>query len=187
MLDPESDWVDAFSKLKPQSTAVQGIMQLADVIEKLTNKVEPNLPGATVSPGIFTWNKAVFVAQALALVPTPGPTWIPVLASAWSAACTASIIKPGMVSAPSIWQVSTVDTLTLPLAAATIPTIAAGQGILSGLLQLVPLDMQSKPDMAPGDMGKAFRTATLGFVFTLIGISGTPISPVPTPIPAPAQ
>lgn len=188
MLDPESAWIDKFKKMKPADTPIQGIQQLADTIEGLINKVEPNLPGATISPGIFTWNKPIFIAQALALAPTPGPTWIPTLASAWTAACSASIIKPGTVNDPSLWQVSTVDTLTLPVAAATITTISAAQAVLSGLLQLVPVAMAAnQPGKAPENMAKAFRAATLTFMFTLIGIAGTPISPVPTPVPVPAQ
>ena len=187
MLDPDSTWADEFKKMKPQKTSIQGVMQLADTIEKLINKVEPNMPGAAVSPGFFKWNKAIFIAQASALVPTPGPSWIPILTGAWTAACSASVITPGLVSNPSVWQVSSVDALTLPIGAATIPTISLGQGIMSALLQLVPLDMQTKPEKAPEDMAKAIRAGVLAFVFTLIGISGTVLSPVPTPIPAPAH
>lgn len=187
VLDPESTWIDKFKALKPQNTAVQGIQQLADTIEALINKVEPNLPGATVQSGIFQWNKAAFIAQALSLTPSPGQTWIPILAGAWTAGCSAAVITPGLVTDATLWAVSTSDTLTLPSAAATIPTISAGSSILQALLQAVPASIASTPEKAPENMAKAFRAATLAFVFTLIGIAGTPISPVPTPVPAPAQ
>lgn len=186
MLDPEGTWIDEFKKLKPATSIVEGIQNLADVIEKLTNKVDPLLPGATIAPGIFQWNKPLFVVQALALVPTPGPTWIPQLAAAWAAACTAGIITPGLVTDP-IWTVSSVDTLTVPSAAATIPTIAAGQAAIAGILSACPPLMSTNPAQSPETMAKAFRAGVLAFTFILIGIAGTPISPVPTPIPAGAQ
>lgn len=187
MLDPESAWVDEFKKLKPEDVSIKGIMNLADAIEKLTNKVEPNVPGGTASPGVFKWNKAIFIAQASALVPTPAPDWTAKLAGAWSAACTAGIITPGLVSAPSLWTVSSVDINTLPTAAATIPTIAAGQAIMLGMLASVPASMSSAPEKAPETIAKAFRSAVMAFTFTLIGISGSPASPVPLPVVAPAK
>lgn len=187
MLDPESAWVDEFKKLKPADVSIDGVMKLADVIEKLTNKVEPNVPGGTVTPGFFKWNKAIFIAQASALTPTPAPDWVSKLASAWAAACTAGIITPGSVSAPSIWTVSSVDVQTLPTAAATIPTISAGQALMVGLLSTVPASMPSTPEKAPETIAKAFRTALTAFTFNLIGISGSPTTPVPLPVVAPAK
>jgi hypothetical protein len=188
MLDPVSIWVDEFKKLPPASTPIQGIINLADVIEKLTNKVDPNMPTAdAVLPGIFKWNKPVFVTQMLLLVPTQTPDWIPKVASAWAAACMSGIVTPGKVTASSIWQVSVTDSTTIPAAAATIPTIAVGQAAIISMMSTVPAIMAVDPKSAQEMFAKSFRAAVAAFTFVLIGISGTPISPVPLPITFPAR
>lgn len=182
MLDAESAWVDAFKALKPAKASAEGVAKLADTLEKLMNKVEPNVPGATVAPGFFTWNKAAFIAQASALTPTPGPDWGPKLASAWAAACTAGQVKPGSVTAPSIWAVSSSDINTIPAAAATIPTIAAGQVLVMAGLSSVSGLMTSSAEKAPETIAKAFRSGVMAFTFNLLGVGGTPASPVPVPV-----
>lgn len=186
MIDAEQIWVDEFAKLKPAKLAIEGITNMAGVIEKLTNKVDASLPGATVAPGIFKWNKAAFISQLTALPPTPGPEWAPKIANAWAAACSTGIITPGLVTFASGWQVSTVDTLTAPAGAATIPTIAAGQAAIITALNSIPAMMKANPAEAQKMFAKAFRLGLISFTFTLIGISGTPASPVPTPFPATA-
>lgn len=185
MLDDESAWVDAFKALKPAKVSAQGVAKLADTLEKLMNKVEPNLPGSTVSPGFFTWNKAAFIGQASALTPTPGPDWAPKLAAAWGAACTAGQVTPGLVNAPSVWAASLVDSTTLPAAAATIPTISAGQAIITAALASIPGMMSSKDSAkkAPETIAKAFRSGVMAFTFVLSGFAGTQASPVPLILP----
>lgn len=187
MLDPESAWVDAFKKLKPADVSLKGVANLADALEKLMNNVEPNVPGGVVKPGFFKWNKAAFIAQASALTPTPAPDWTSKLASAWAAACNTAIITPASVTAASIWTVSTSDVNTAPAGAATIPTISAGQVALSGILASVPSLMSSSAEKAPETIAKAFRAAVSTFTFTLIGIGGSPTTPVPIPVVAPAK
>lgn len=186
MLDPESTWVDEFKKLKPASTPIAGITALADVIEKLTNKVDPKIPGGMAQPGIFKWNKAIFIAQMLTQQPTQGPDWVAKMAGAWSAACNAGVITPGLVTA-SIWTVSSKDTLTVPLVPATIPTVAAGQAAIMGILSTMPAVMAADPEGGPEVFGKAFFAGVSAFTFILIGIAGTPVSPVPTPVPGVAS
>ena len=187
MLDPEKDWIDAFAALKPADVSITGIMNLADVIEKLTNKVEPNMPGATVTPGIFKFNKAIFIAQLMSLVPTPVPDWIPKVAGAWSAACMGGIITPGCVMAPSVWLVSSSDIMTIPTAAATIPTIAAGQAMIVSMMSGVPGLMAVDAKSAKEMFARSFFAAVSVFTFSLIGIAGTPILPVPLPMVVPAK
>lgn len=187
MLDPEQTWIDEFKKIPPAKTAIEGITNLADVIEKLTNKVEPNVPGGQGQPGIFQWNKATFIAQMMALVPTQAPDWIPKVANAWMAACSTGIITPATVTAPSLWAVSTKDVNTLPAVPATVPTVATGQAAIIGILSAVPAQVMADATKSPELYAKAFRAGVSAFVFTLIGIAGTPPSPVPTPVPAPAK
>jgi hypothetical protein len=188
MLDPESVWVDEFKKIPPATTPIEGITNLANVIEKLTNKVEPNAPMAdAVLPGIFIWNKAIFITQMLALIPTQMPDWIPKVAAAWAAACMGGIVAPGKVTASSVWQVSVVDSLTVPAAAATIPTIAVGQALIISMMATVPGLMSVDAKSAQEMFAKSFRAAVGAFTFVLIGISGTPITPVPLPITVPAK
>ena len=187
MLDPEKDWIDAFAALKPADASIVGIMNLADVVERLTNKVEPNMPGATVTPGIFKFNKAVFIAQLMVLIPTPLPDWIPKVAGAWSAGCMGGIITPGCVAAPLVWLVSSSDVNTLPVAVVTIPTIAVGQALIVSMMAGVPglmaVDAKSAQDM----FARSFFAAVSAFTFSLIGIAGTPITPVTLPVVVPAK
>jgi hypothetical protein len=186
MLDPEPIWVLEFKKLSPQQTGIQGFTKMAEVIEKLTNKVDPSVPGGTATPGIFKWNKAAFIAQVATLAPTATPEWANTMSNAWAAACTSGVITPGLVSAPSLWLVSSVDVNTLPAAATTVPTITVGQALLLSGLLTVPGLMSTNPAMAPEAFAKAFRAAVAAFTFNLIGIAGTPASPVPLPVPATA-
>ena len=187
MIDPDSVWVDEFKKLKPASTSIEGVTNLASTIKKLTDKVDPNMPGAQVAPGIFQFNQALFIAQFISQAPTQGQDWASKIASAWSAACTGGIVTPGKVTASSTWTVSSVDSSTVPTAAATIPTVSAGQAAIMGALAVVPTLMASNPTGAQEAFAKAFRKGVVAFTFVLIGISGTPISPVTLPVTVPAK
>lgn len=187
MLDPEQKWIDEFKKLGPATTPIEGITNLATCIEKLTNKVEPAVPGGQASPGVFTWNPAPFIAQMLAATPTQGPEWIIKIANAWLAGCMAGVITPALVTAPSMWQVSTKDVNTLPAVPTTVPTVAAGQAAIQAILATVAAQTASDPTKSPEIFAKAFRAGVSAFTFVLIGISGTPISPVPLPVTAKAQ
>jgi len=186
MLDPQDTWVDEFKKISPADTPIMGIINLADVIEKLTNKVEPNFPAAdSILPGIFKWNKALFVAQMLSLVPTQAPDWIPKVANAWMAASMGGIITPGTVTAASIWGQSTSDILTVPAAATTIPTIAVGQAAIITTLSAIPALTAVNPQQAQELFAKSFFLAVSAFSFILIGLApGIPPIPVPMPVPA---
>ena len=187
MLDPESAWIDEFKKLKPASSAAAGIANLASAIEKLTNKVEPKVPGGVVSPGIFKWNKAAFIAKAMSLAPTPGPEWGVTLAGAWAAGCNTGVITPGLVTASSIWAVSQADINTLPATAATVPTVALGQAAIISILATMPAVMASTPEKGIELQAKAFRAGVLAFTFVLTGLAGTPPTPVPLSLTVPAN
>jgi xanthine/uracil/vitamin C permease (AzgA family) len=118
-----------------------------------------------------------------------GPTWAITLGDAWQLGCIGAVVTPGLVSNPSAWTASTVDVNTVPTAAVTIPTIAAGQAlVLSGLLTM-PTIMQSDPKKSPEAMAKAFRSGVMAFTFVLIGLVLMPPSapPVPLPITAPVH
>jgi len=187
MLDSESAWVDEFKKLKPADTPIGGITALADVIEKLTNKVDAMVPGGQSTPGIFKWNKAAFVAQMLTQQPTQGPDWIAKMAGAWQTACNSGVITPGTVTASSTWAVSSLDVNTLPIVPATVPTVAVGYAAIIGILSGIPAVVASNPEKGPELFAKAFRAGVSAFTFVLIGVAGTPVSPVPLPIVATAQ
>jgi hypothetical protein len=185
MIDPEGTWIDKFSKLPPANSGIEGITNLANIIEELTNKVEPDVPGATVSPGMFKWNKGAFIARAMALVPTMGPEWANTLAEAWQLGCMGAIITPGTVSNPSVWTASTVDVNTVPVAATTVPTIAVGQALVLAGLMTIPAMMQGDPKKSTEVMAKAFRAGVMAFTFVLIGL--VLASPIPLPLTVPAH
>jgi len=187
MLDPEQTWIDEFKKLPPAKTPIEGITAQADLIEKLTNKVDPLVPDGQASPGVFQWNKALFVSQMMLLVPTQGAEWVQAVSAAWFAGCSGAVITPGLVNAPSLWPVSMVDANTLPSAAVTVATLSAGKEMVTATLNLMPDIMSSTPDKGPELFAKAFRNGVMAFTFTLIGIAGTPVSPVPLPVVATAQ
>jgi hypothetical protein len=187
MLDPEQVWVLEFKKLPPASTAAEGLANLANTIEKLTNKVEPVVPGGTASPGVFQWNKAAFISQVASLTPTAGSEWIQKISNAWFAGCSSGIITPGLVSAPSLWPVSSTDVNTLPSVPSTVPTVTAGKAALEGLMAAMPALMSTNPAQAPEMFAKAFYAGVKAFTFVLIGIAGSPGTPVPLPVTATAK
>jgi hypothetical protein len=186
MLDPESTWVDRFKKLPPARTPLEGITNLANLIEELTNKVDADLPGSQVSPGIFKWNKQIFITLMLQLKPTQGDDWIEKVSNAWMSGCSSGIITPGTVTSPQ-WAVSNTDVNTAPSVPATVPTVAAGKAAVASILGQVRAMVSLSPEKSPDLYGKAFRAGIAAFTFTLIGISGSPSSPVPLTLTAKAK
>ena len=168
-----------------QSQALQaGAKELADFYGDLGDKVEAE--GGTA--GIFTFNRAVFAAQLIALgySPTlPAPAWAAILSNAWGNAVKASIITPATVSDPT-WTASGVDVATVPIGSATIITASTAQAKLLSSLIASAAAFKSNPDDGIFKFAKAFHDATKEFTFLCIGLVATP-TPVPTPIPKGAK
>lgn len=187
-LDPLGTWDSEFEdKLKPVSLQPLALLNLAQVVGALTDKVQCNAPPpASATQGIFKFNQATFIAQLLSLLPTVGPEWAQKVALAWTTACSSSIITPGTVTNPTVWTASTVDAVTVPAAAATIPTIAAGQalvlaGVLASSTALVDANLARKL------FAGGFRAGAGAFTFIVIGlVNASPAPPVPTPLVFPA-
>lgn len=155
---------------------VSGALNFAGVVGDYMAKMQA---GASGSPGILTFNSAIFGALVATMPPDPtGKAWGPLMATHWQTAMLASVIKPGTVTSP-VWTASAVDTLTLPAAAATIITIPLAMATLaSGLAS-------AKPDeTAPMPLAQAFHDACLKLTFTCIGlVLAPPAPPIPTPLP----
>ena len=184
MLDPLSTWKDRLLQMKPTSTPIDGVTNLANFLNEMMNKVQA-IGG---HQGIFTFNKALFLAT---LTPTLVPTgsasvWSAAVATAWQTAVAASIITPATVSNPA-WLISSVDIMTLPIGASTIVTLSAASMSLKSALASSQSTFSGNVSSGQEAFAKAFRDATLMFQFLCIGIGGTPISPVPIPLPLGAQ
>lgn len=165
--------------LSPSDNATTAWQAFAAVIGAYSNQVQAGPLGA---PGILTFSDALFATQLLALSPVDDSSWASAMADAWEVAMLASVITPGTVSDPSTWLVSIVDVNTLPTAAASIPNLSAAKATLvSGLLAA------TAEDDPPGPMADAFHAAISSLTFLTVGIGGTPISPVPIPVPRTAQ
>lgn len=164
--------------LPPTENKMEGIANLVAVIAKHMNKVQG---GPTGKAGIFTLNEPVMIGILSALVPVPDDSWITTFATAYQAASMAAIVSPATVSNPAWVGSGSKDILTLPIGAASIPTIAVAKTLLQAALQ------SAKPDdEAPKPIADGIHDATLAFLFLCIGLGPPPVFP-PIPIPTPAK
>jgi len=186
MLDPLDTWSNKLKDLQPNDVAIIALNNFTAAIGELMNKVQPQVaPPFIYSGQIFTFNSAIMTTQLLTLLPTQGPDWIDKMVNAWLMACQASAITPSTVTNATIWTASTTDVNTLSSAAATIPTISVGAAILKAGLLASSIDL-SDADASRRKFADAFRSATLAFSFTLIGLAAATPSPIPVPIVLPA-
>lgn len=184
-LDPPKAWEDRLRQMAQSQSLPAGAKELADFYGDLGDKVQGGPAGA---PGIFTFNRAVFAAQLIAIgySPTlPAPAWAAILSTAWLNAVNASTIKPGTVANPA-WTASGVDVNTIPIGSATIITAAAAAALLQANLIASAAAFKSNPDDGIFKFAKAFHDATKQFTFLTIGLVATP-APVPLPIPTGAS
>lgn len=144
---------------------------------KIANYIALASGGPTGAPGIITFNQAIFANLVAAMPPDPTPSWGLLMASNFQTALMASIVTPGTVVDPT-WTASGVDILTLPAAAASIPTISLAFASLSADLPQVKANMQ-----APMPLANAFDKAIKQLTVICIGL--TLVGPVPTPTPLP--
>jgi len=165
--------------LPPAMDPLTGGMNFAGVIADYMSLIQG---GPTGSPGIITFNKAVFGPLVAAMPPDPtGAAWGVLMAANWQTALLASIVTPGTVADPT-WTVSAVDILTLPTAAATVITAPVAMATLAGKLASVKAGAD-----APKPMAEAFHEAILKMQFLCIGMTLVGIVPTPTPLPKTAQ
>lgn len=160
--------------LKPANSAMQGCMAFASVIGKYMSNIQA---GSTGTPGIITFNTALFGSLLAAIPPDGvGPPSALATANAWLTAVMASPITPGTVI-DSSWTASVVDILTLPIGAASIPTASLGMAKLAKGL----IDAQDNKD-APAKIAKAYHEAIGELQFMCMGLML--VGPVPTPLPS---
>ena len=176
MLPTADSFKSSLLSLSPTTVLPTGVAVFVGALADFMNQVQAT--GGT--PGIFTFNNAIMISLLLPMPLAPDSSWIPGFVSAWTTAVTASIITPGTVSNP-VWIGSGgFDAVTLPLAAATILTIPAAATLLTTGLGAVPTSNDQTLAFAT-----AIRNATLGFVFTCIGLGPPPpLTPIPLPLAA---
>lgn len=161
--------------LAPSDDKAAAMDALAAVVGAYMNQVQAGPLGA---PGILTFDEATFSSQLQALAPVGDDSWIAGFAAAWEAAVLASTIAISTVTDSTSWPVSITDTLTVTDPSTTITTIATAKSTLESGLAASTAD-----NNPPEPMAQAIHDATLAFSFNTIGLGGTPISPVPVPVP----
>lgn len=184
-IDPPNQWEKRLRAMAQSKSLPAGAKELADFYGDMGDKVQ----GVGGSAGIFTFNRAIFAAQLIALgfAPTQSPAvWANIVSTAWLNAVNLSIIAPGTVSNPT-WTASGVDTNTLPIGSATIITSSAAKAKLQSGLVASASAFKSDSDDGIFKMAKAFHDATKEFTFLTIGLTLVGPVPVPTPIPTKAQ
>jgi hypothetical protein len=161
--------------LPPVEDPVSGALGFAG---KIGNYIALASGGPTGSPGIITFATPLFANLVSAMPPDPtGAAWGLLMASNFQTALLASIVTPGTVVDPT-WTASGVDILTLPSAAASIPTIPLAFASLSSDLPNVKADMQ-----APMPLANAFDKAIKQLQVICIGLALVGVAPVPVPLP----
>lgn len=169
---------DKIKALAPSTDKAAATQAFVDVIGDFMDQIQA---GPTGSPGILKFGRPAMFGILMTLAPVTDGSWMIGFANAWQAGMLTSIVTPGTVSNPAWLGSGNKDILTLPAAAATIPTIAAGFAVLLGKLAAV------KPDSgAPQPLADAVHAAALVLIFICIGL-GPPIVFPPIPIPIPAQ
>jgi hypothetical protein len=178
VLPTAESFANSLLALTPTTDPVEGITKFVQAVAAFTNQVQA---GPTGTPGILTFGNAAMIAAILAMQPVQDSSWIAPFVNAWQSGILTSIIAPGTVT-DAVWLGSgSLDTETLPSAAATITTIPAAAAVLtSELATIIPVAG------APIQFATAIRDATLALTFNCIGL-GTPPALVPIPILFPAQ
>lgn len=159
--------------LPPTLSSLEGATQFVNTIAAFMDQVQA---GPTGTAGIFTFDKAPAIAAIQVLPPVKDNSWIVNFANAIHTGTTAATLVPGTVTSP-IWTVSSVD-VSPPV------IITLGAALSTLIADLAPVLSLNNPALP---MAQAINNYTLAFTFLCTGIAGTPISPVPTPIPFPAE
>lgn len=162
--------------LNPSGDPLSAMTAFAGVIADYMDLVQA---GPTGLPGILIFDRATFATQLAALPPVSDTSWIDGVASAWEAAVLTSVIVPGTVTDAATWTISSVDSNTLPSAAASILTIPVAKSALTAGLAAATSD-----NNPPEPMAQAFHDAVSAFQFNTIGVA---IPGVPVPVPRGAQ
>jgi hypothetical protein len=184
-LDPVGKWKDKLLAMGPASSPSAGAKSLADFYGDMADKIE-GVPG---SPGIFTFNRAMFATQLVSMGFNPdpsAPSWANTISTAWQTAVGISTITPGTVNNPT-WTASGVDSLTVPTGTATIITLSLAKATLQAGLIASASSFQGNTDSGIEKYAEAFYNATKQFQFLTIGLVATPGGPVPVPIPTPSK
>jgi hypothetical protein len=180
-IDPEQVWIDAFAALAPQKGPMWA-QPMADAVDaRVTGKVALNGLTGSVT---FTFNKAVFMAQLMALTPTPdAAAGMMGFANAWGAAMLAStlVVAPGSffpAPAPAtLWSV----VFATVIDGASIET--AKQALVAELMAVAPAKDAKESKFPP-----AFRNAFLKCTASVNGLNSLPpptAGPGPLPFSAP--
>lgn len=176
-MDPEPKWKEALGSIAPAS-GVQWAMKMADAVDGLcTSKAQ--LSGITGSV-TFTFNKAIFAAQLLAVAPSPTTAIAAqVMANCWATAMQASmiVVAPGSSfgspAPPTLWSVVIMSMLD-------VPSIMLAKTAL--IAELTVLQFVKEEKKSP--LGPAFRNAFLKCTATVNGLNSLPPPPAgPGPLP----
>lgn len=192
-LEDLDSWKERLLAMPSVSTSIEGAQNLADFYGDKADKVQADSPDGS-SEGIFTFNRSVFVVQLIAqgFGPSSSADWIPKISTAYEMALKASSISASTVTNSAWTATGNKDTQTKSTGIEVITTISAAKGILeAGLISaenpFLSGGIQNPDDMSDSNalFAKAFRDATLAFVFTCIGkVMGVPPVEVPLTFPA---
>ena len=167
-IDPQSAFKSAISSIKPTNGPLWA-KDIADAVDGLvTNKAGLSVITGTCT---FTFNKALFMAGIMALVPIlAAPIAAQTIGIAWGNAMLASImvVQPGafigVVSAPpTLFSVIT-STIVDP------PSVVAAQTALIATLSA----MQAVKIASDSALGPALHTAFMSCTATVTGMNSIP-------------
>ena len=182
-IDPESSWIDTVNNIEPVTAPPAGVKNIVDAIDAAVSS-KAGLQGLVGSPPQFTFQKAIMLAQMLALAPSPDPV-IPatLISQAWLAAATASImiVSPGTAvgaAAPPTMFSVVIATIVDP------PSLVLAQTAL--MADLISVMSTPVDDYKDSDFGPAFRRAFLSLTYTVTGLDSTPTPAGPLPLIAAA-
>lgn len=182
-LEPLSAWVTRLLENFNVDSASAGAWNLANFYGDKADFVQAQ--GGSV--GIFTFNRALFVSELLAIgfEPTGDISWANRIATAWRNAVAGSSITAGTVTHPA-WTQSVVDNLTAGTGGAVIVTLSDAKDTLENNLTNVgnkyissEITSVAQNNVQIEAFAKAWRDATLVFNFECIGEKVTPPKPVP--------
>lgn len=181
MIDPSSKWEEALGSLEPSSSPAWA-GKMADAVDSLvTNKAQINGITGSVT---FTFNKAIFQAQLMALAFTPlTAVAAQAIGMAWGAAMQVStiVVAPGACmgspAPPTLWSIIILSMIDIPM------VTLAQASLIAEITLLQPVKEKGKSPLGPA-LFNAFSKCT-ATVSGLNSLPPPPAGPGPLPLMAP--
>lgn len=173
MLDPVATWESTFNAL-PKVNDTSWAENFAEAVSSLTTgKLE--ISGIKTIPASFTFNKPIFKAQLLPLLPVDSPVLgANHFADAWATAMLSSTMS--VSSGASVGLPATPGN-TFASASCTIdPPTTAKAGLVAAITSIVPTTTANA-------FAKAFRDAFLALTCSTTGMNT--VTPTPSPLADP--